>query len=676
MKSLIKTYAMKSLLKFLTITFFALLVFTSCQDEVIEETSINEQELLAASSPLASLMQSTSARDGRVDNILDNANCLSVNLPVTVIVNDITITINTLEDLELIEDIFDEFENDNDILELLFPITIILNNHEEIVINNQAELDAFIDQCVDDSHDDIECIDFQYPITFSIYNTSFQIIETVIIENDRELHEFLERLENSNSGALLVSLDFPVTMVYANGETIEVHNNQELSRVLNEAQENCDDEEACRKEVVDMYLQECYWNIVAYNNSNDFIHYNLYFKEDGLFKVKEGKTIVGTGTWSTISTDAGVVLKIRELTTVVVESFIGGDWLIVECDDNKFELVKQATSANEAIRIVIEQECDDDLGCSAQEVRLFLGECQWLAGSNLFTNVAVGAFYFEDNHVLVVVALDGNEVVGTWDVELTDEGIILVIDLPAPYDIISKRWNISECGEHRVKMTSGEYYLVFERECPFQCFESNEVVILTECDGETDDDSAIFDLTTAYEDCAIIAIYSFTYYESSEDAANGLNQIEVPTEYANTSNPQIVYLKLENINNGYFELFEIKLIVEYCNTTCTELEVDSYLMECVWNVVNFNGDDHLIGYDLEFNNTEGITITDTATNETYTGFWSTSQTNDGVLVQFANINGPNIQAINGDWIVIDCASNRIKLQNNSGDYFVIEQNCN
>jgi hypothetical protein len=666
---------MKSLLKFLTITFFALLLFTSCQDEVIEESSINEQELITASSPLASLMQSTSARDGRVDNILDNANCLSVNLPVTVIVNGITITINTLEDLELIEDIFNEFENDNDILELLFPITIVLNDYEEIVINNQEELEAFIEQCTDHSDDDIECIDFQYPISFSIYNTDFQIIETVVIENDRELHEFLERLENSDSGVLLVSLDFPVTMVYANGETIEVHNNQELSRVLNEAQENCDDEEACREDVVNMYLQECYWNIVAYNNSNDLIHYDLYFFEDGSFKAKEGETIVTTGVWSTTLTDSGVVLHISELSTGLVD-ILSGDWLIVECDDDRFELIRENIGAVNNTHMIIEQECEDDLGCSAQEVRLFLKECQWLAGSNLFTNVAVGAFYFEDNHVLVVVASDGNEIVGTWDVELTNEGIILAIDLPAPYDVISKRWNISECGEHRVKMTSGDYYLVFERECPFQCFESNETVILTECDGETDDDSAIFDLTTAYEDCAIIAIYSFTYYESSEDAANGLSQIEAPTEYANTSNHQIVYLKLENINNGVYELFEIKLIVEYCNQICTEQEVDAYLLECVWNVVSFNGDNHLIGYELDFNANQELSILDSVTTDVYTGFWSTSQTNDGVLVQLANISGSNIQAINGDWIVVDCASDRIKLQNNSGDYFIIEQNCN
>ncbi|RLD27201.1 MAG: hypothetical protein DRI75_10065, partial [Bacteroidetes bacterium] len=392
------------------------------------------------------------------------------------------------------------------------------------------------------------------------------------------------------------------------------------------------------------------------------------------FKVKEGETIVATGTWSTVLTDAGVVLKIRDITTVTIENFIGGDWLIEECDDDRFELVRPATSANEVTHIIIEQECHDDLGCSAQEVRLFLKECQWLAGSNLFDNVPAGSFHFLDDHVLIVINSNTNEEIeGYWDIELTDEGIILVIDLPAPYDIISKRWKISECGEHRVKMINGNHYIVFERECPLECFEN---AILTECDGETDDDSAIFDLTTAFGDCAVIAIYSFTYYESSEDAANGMNQIETPSEYANTSNPQTVYLKIENINNGNFQLFEIKLIVEYCNQVCNEQDVDAYLLECVWNVVSFNGDDHLIGYDLDFNNTEGIDITDTITNDAFTGFWSTSQTNDGVLVQFANINGPNIQEISGDWIVVSCVSDRIKLQNNSGDYFVIEQNCN
>ena len=398
---------MKTLFKLLTITFFALLFFTSCQDEVLEETRINEQELIVANSELANLLQSTAARDGRVDNILDNANCISINLPVTVIVNDITITINTLEDLELIEDIFDEFENDEDILELLFPITIILNDHEEIVINNQDELDAFIEQCTDHSDDDIECIDFQYPISFSIYNTQFQIIETVFIENDRELHHFLERIENSNSGALLVSLNFPVTMVYANGETIEVHNNQELSRVLNEARENCDDEEACRKQAVDRYLQECHWEIHRYNGDDNFRDFDIYFKENGeLLIVSDNSTGVAniTGIWSTSVTDAGIVLSISELTEF--DEDLGGDWLIVGCHHNKFELIRENTIGTDNTHIVLKQECEDDLGCSAQEVRSFLRECQWLAGSNLFANVPSGAFHFLNYHVLVVAKIN------------------------------------------------------------------------------------------------------------------------------------------------------------------------------------------------------------------------------------------------------------------------------
>lgn len=666
---------MKTLFKLLTITFFALLVFTSCQDEIIEETQINEQELIVANSELANLLQSTAARDGSVDNILDNANCLSINLPVTVIVNDITITINTLEDLELIEDIFDDFENDSDVLELLFPITIILNDHEEIVINNQDELDAFIEQCTDYSDDDIECIDFHYPISFSIYNTQFQIIETVFIENDRELHHFLERIENSNSGALLVSLNFPITMVYANGETIEVHNNQELARVLNEARENCDDEEACRKQAVDRYLQECYWEIHRYNGDDNFRDFDIYFKENGeLLIVNENSTGVAniTGIWRTSVTDAGIVLSISELTEF--DEDLGGDWLIVQCHHNKFELIRENATVTDNTRIVLKQECEDHLGCSAQEVRSFLRECQWFAGSNLFANVPSGVFHFLNDHVLVVAnSVTNEEIVGHWDIELTYQEITLVIDLPPPYDIISKRWKISECGEHRIKMINGDNYLVFEKDCPYQCFENTT---LTECDGETDDDSAIFDLTAAFADCVLTAVHSFTYYESSEDAANGLNQIEVPTEYANTSNPQTVYLKVENINNGNFQLFEIQLHVEYCNTDCTELEVDSYLLECVWNVVDFNGSDDLSGYDLDFNNDQGITITDMNINDAFTGFWSTSQTNDGVLIQFANINGPNIQAINGDWIVTDCGSDRLVLHNNSGVTIVLEQDCN
>jgi len=162
----------------LLLAFFALLTFSSCQDEVIEITEPSENQVIAPQSTLANLMMSTSSNDGTIDDIMDSANCLSVNLPVTIIVNGITITITTEEDLDFIRDVFEEFSDDDDTLEFIFPITIVLNDHTEVVIENMDQLEDFIDRC--DNEEVIECVDFVYPISFSIYNTDFQVIETVV----------------------------------------------------------------------------------------------------------------------------------------------------------------------------------------------------------------------------------------------------------------------------------------------------------------------------------------------------------------------------------------------------------------------------------------------------------------------------------------------------------------
>ena len=45
--------------------------------------------------------------------------------------------------------------------------------------SNTAAVQQFL---VDD--DNIECVDFVYPISFSLYDSAFQILDTVVIEND------------------------------------------------------------------------------------------------------------------------------------------------------------------------------------------------------------------------------------------------------------------------------------------------------------------------------------------------------------------------------------------------------------------------------------------------------------------------------------------------------------
>jgi len=115
---------------------FTLLSFTACQNEATEIDNPSNQETIVANSSLSGLMSRTTANFGATDDILDGASCFSVELPVTIIVSDITIVIETEADLEQLEDLFEDFIDDDDFLVFVFPIKIIFFDYTELVIEN------------------------------------------------------------------------------------------------------------------------------------------------------------------------------------------------------------------------------------------------------------------------------------------------------------------------------------------------------------------------------------------------------------------------------------------------------------------------------------------------------------------------------------------------------------
>lgn len=88
-------------------------------------------------------------------------------------------------------------------------------------------------------------------------------------------------------------------------------------------------------------------------------------------------------------------------------------------------------------------------------------------------------------------------------------------------------------------------------------------VDLMQCDADgTDDNSTPFNLTVH----AAMFIGGqpnrvITYYESQQDADSETNPITVPTSYANTSNPQTIYMRMEDTVHGCFDTlsFEIEI---------------------------------------------------------------------------------------------------------------------
>ncbi len=467
-----KTYIMKTKLNlFLLLPFFALTMFTSCQDEVIEISEPNVEETFAADSNLASLMSKTSTKDGSSDNIIDRANCLSVHLPVTVVVNGLQIIIDSEEDFEVIEAIFDEFEDDNDDLEIVFPITIILSDYSEIVINNYDELEAFIAECSDENEhdDDIECIDFQYPLTISVYNADFQVIDTITISSDEELHRFIRNLD----GGLLASLNFPVTMVYADGSTVEVHNNSELERIIQDAEEACDEDDDYdhndddfTKERLDNLLVSCPWlihDIRRSNNDlrNDYREYVMVFRTDGTVKVRARNGDMLTGTWTTRITDYGAKITL-DFDTIVDFTL---DWFVYEIEDGKIKLFTEGGN-----RIILVKACDIIVDHTLERIESYLQECLWrVARLQVDGNDNEGDYigtplkFFENGTVKIRV--NGELVEGTWDVLAYNAGFVLQINLEGRPDL-HLEWLITFLEPGLIKLESQNNQMVLKRHCP------------------------------------------------------------------------------------------------------------------------------------------------------------------------------------------------------------------
>ena len=103
----------------------SLLILGSCQEEVIEIINPQNDTTISTDSPLVGLVEQTTQLDGSFDNILDNSSCTTVVLPVTVFANGQEVVINTEDDYFLVERIFDENDSIENVLEIVYPITIL-----------------------------------------------------------------------------------------------------------------------------------------------------------------------------------------------------------------------------------------------------------------------------------------------------------------------------------------------------------------------------------------------------------------------------------------------------------------------------------------------------------------------------------------------------------------------
>lgn len=447
------------------------LIFNSCQEEFEEVNGGNDQETIMASSTTASLIKNTSTNDGSFDNIVDGASCFAINFPYTVEVAGVQITIDSIEDLHLIEEIFDEFDDDEDILELLFPITITLGDFTEIVIENKEALRELVAECTGGEDDDIECIDFVYPITLFTFDINEQQTGSVVINSDKELRRFFAGLEEDD----LVSIDFPITLKKFDGTEIMVNSNAELAAALEAAKDECDEDDDndyndddFSEERLDAYLVECPWLVREVkrdgtNQTDQYFEYLMNFTEDGAVTVRDREGNMLTGEWETSISDHGVVLDLEF--EVLVDFNL--QWLVYEIGEGKIKLFGDDNN-----KIILKQYCEDDENGSddPNTLREILKECDWIIRKVKNQGEEIDrllGYKFEFMAEGVVTLSNGiNTSEGTWEVGLNDEmQLALLISLGD--GAVDFDWPLRDLTNERLKfeVEDVDYELILQRTC-------------------------------------------------------------------------------------------------------------------------------------------------------------------------------------------------------------------
>ena len=331
------------------------LCISSCQEENVAVSTPNAQETLVSNTALPLLMERIALLDGSADNIIDNANCFLVELPVTVAANGTTVVVTGVNDYSAIIELLNQSTDET--ISITYPITIILSDYTEITISTQEELISQISNCSGPNQPDIdiECVDFQYPFSIAVYDTNFEVIETINITHDEELYNFLETL----SDGIVASINYPINLQTADGTIISVSSNEALEAAIAAAENSCDEDddnnyndENCTEAHVTENLIDCFWRITNLDGNTQLI-YEFYFNADGSFTFSTDPTssTVYEGNWEVAISQGNLVLNIGNVSANITT--FNGSWIIDECSEDQLQL----HSGNQ--QVTLQKSCEN-----------------------------------------------------------------------------------------------------------------------------------------------------------------------------------------------------------------------------------------------------------------------------------------------------------------------------
>jgi len=272
--------------------------FMACQTSSIEEVH-STLETISKTTPLTTEVQRVAMQKTSQDNIIDKTNCFMIKFPYSITVNNVNISINTSSDYQFVLNTINANSNDNDIVYIHFPITVIFQDYTEKSLANQADFNSLIAECKANTIDfgKINCLSINYPILINIYDSNNQIASAISITDNLVLFNFIDNLVDNK----FISISYPITITDQNGQNVIITTNKQFEDVIKNAVDTCSENINTVLDFMQTITSNS-WKISYYYNDNDRTsYYNQY-----VFTFKSDYTVVATksgiiynGTWST-----------------------------------------------------------------------------------------------------------------------------------------------------------------------------------------------------------------------------------------------------------------------------------------------------------------------------------------------------------------------------------------
>lgn len=327
--------------KYLSIVTFLFLL--SCQNDMDEQKN-NASETVTISSPLTSYLQRVAMVQTVQDNVIDGSTYCTIKLPYTITVNNVQIAVNTTADYQKVLDNINESTDDDDIVKIDFPVTMVYYNYIEKNIPNEADFNSLIDywNMYPDLLSKINGLNINYPITINIYNSANQVASSVSIISDQAFFNFIKNLNSSQ----YISLKYPISIVDYHNQIKPINNNSDFENAIKYAIDYCPENNIVSVDFTETIINGT-WTIPYFFDDSEktasYTGYSFVFKSDKSVVATKG-AITETGTW-----ESTIQNNVREFTITFnseLLSKLNSNWKLFEFNNSQIRLREVSNGTN------------------------------------------------------------------------------------------------------------------------------------------------------------------------------------------------------------------------------------------------------------------------------------------------------------------------------------------